>query len=217
MDGRVRIWNVQSGDMWVTVTGVAPIALSPDGKELATARTDFGIRVWRTKAGEHKRELNGHEGRIVAISFSPDGSLLLSGSDDKTARLWSMDSSTNPDPGGSHQRTDLGPLQSRRPSRGDRELGHDVRLWDGRTGKTVLPVLSKHFAVVSDARFSDDGRWLVTAGPQTAGLWHVRSHRFIFRLRGHRKGTRVAAASFVPASHRIVTAGDGWNGAHLVL
>ncbi len=63
---------------------------------------------------------------------------------------------------------------------------------------------------MSDARFSDDGRWLVTAGPQTAGLWHVPSHRFIFRLRGHRKGTKVATASFVPGSHRIVTAGmDG--------
>jgi WD40 repeat protein len=207
-DGRVRIWDAKSGRRVTAVSGIGPVAFSPDGKELATAATHYGIRVWSTQSGELRRRFSGHRGRIVALSFSPDGSLLLSGSEDGTARLWSMSS----------QRVQIlhghrDALTSARFSPDGRLVAtasrdHDVRLWNVRTGRTVLPVLSKHFAIVSDARFSDDGRWLVTAGPQTAGLWQVRSHRLIFRLRGH-KGI-LPAAAFARGSHRIVTAGvDG--------
>ena len=207
-DGRVRMWNARSGLRMRAVTGVAPLAFSPDGKELATATTNFGIRVWSSQSGELKQKFDGHKERITALSFSPDGSLLLSGSEDKTARLWSMGSrrvqilkghtnfvtSARFSPDGSLVAT--------------ASLDHDVRLWNVRTGRTVLPVLSKHFALVSDGRFSDDGRWLVTAGPTTAGLWNVRSHQLIFRLRGHNKRGFLTGAAFAPGSHRIVTAGS---------
>ncbi|MBN2192012.1 MAG: hypothetical protein JW751_04290 [Polyangiaceae bacterium] len=33
-------------------------------------------------------ELEGHQGRIWSVGFSPDGSLLVSGSSDRTVRLW---------------------------------------------------------------------------------------------------------------------------------
>ena len=49
--------------------------------------------------------------------------------------------------------------RSRRPDLGRADRG------------ALLAVLRGHFAVVSDARFSPDGRWVVTAGPTTAGLW----------------------------------------------
>ena len=82
----------------------------------------------------------------------------------------------------------------------------------------MRPVLRAHFGAVSDARFSDDGRWLVSAGPGTAGLWQVRTHRLVSLLRGRPFGTRgptgrgsigiLYAAGFVPGGHRIVTTGQ---------
>jgi WD40 repeat protein len=32
----------------------------------------------------------GHEGRINTVAFSPDGKMILTGSWDKTARLWQI-------------------------------------------------------------------------------------------------------------------------------
>src|SRR5439155_17480234 len=79
---------------------------------------------------------------------------------------------------------------------------HDARVWDVATGR-LIEVLRGHFGVVSDARFSPEGRWIVTAGPSTAGLWDVRSGQLIFFARGHEG--RLTSAAFGPVDHRIVT------------
>ena len=39
-------------------------------------------------AGVEKRTLSGHSGDVNACSFSPDGGSVLSGSDDKTLKIW---------------------------------------------------------------------------------------------------------------------------------
>jgi WD40 repeat protein len=46
----------------------------------------------------------------------------------------------------------------------------DVRTWDARTGAPLLRLVG-HANPVNDAEFSPDGRWVVSAGPITAGLW----------------------------------------------
>jgi WD40 repeat protein len=50
----------------------------------------------------------------------------------------------------------------------------DARIWDVAGGRLVQG-LHGHFGPVLDARFSPDDRWVVTAGPTTAGLWLVGS------------------------------------------
>ena len=52
----------------------------------------------------------------------------------------------------------------------------DARIWDARTGRS-LKVLSGHGGTVFDASFSPDGRWVVTGGPATAGLWDAATAR----------------------------------------
>ena len=47
---------------------------------------------------------------------------------------------------------------------------HDAIVWNARSGDEVHKLVV-HAAIVSDAQFSPDGRWIVTAGPGTAGLW----------------------------------------------
>ena len=69
-------------------------------------------------------------------------------------------------------------------------------------------MLRAHFAIVSDASFSPDGRWVVTAGPGTAGLFDAASGELVFFLHGH--NGILTSAAFTPDGHQIVTAGvDG--------
>ena len=48
---------------------------------------------------------------------------------------------------------------------------HDVIVWDVATGAEAYRLEEAQSASVEDARFSPDGRWLVTAGPKSARLW----------------------------------------------
>lgn len=79
-----------------------------DGLLIATAGQDRTIRLWKRREvsqidlqrrieGQPDVEiphlyLSGHEGGIRTLAFSPDGTLVLSGSDDNTLRLWNTDS-----------------------------------------------------------------------------------------------------------------------------
>jgi WD40 repeat protein len=86
-------------------------------------------------------------------------------------------------------------------------VDHDVRTWDARTG-APLQVVRVHFAIVSDARFSPDGRWIATAGPVTSALVSADTGKLAFYLRGH--AGKLTAVAFAPDGKHIATGGvDG--------
>jgi WD40 repeat protein len=65
------------------------MALSPDGKHLATGGIDGTVRVWDVETGKLARALIGHQYYVYGLCWSPDGNTLASaGSFDATIRLW---------------------------------------------------------------------------------------------------------------------------------
>jgi WD40 repeat protein len=71
-----------------------------------------------------------------------------------------------------------------------------------------LETLSGHSGLVSDVAFSSDGRWIVTAGPTTAGLWQasVGSPPFSFL---HQSGVGLlTSVAFSPKGWRVVAGSD---------
>ncbi len=49
------------------------------------------LAVWDSESDELKRAFIGHDAMITALSIAPDGRRLLSGSSDRTIRLWSLE------------------------------------------------------------------------------------------------------------------------------
>jgi WD40 repeat protein len=67
---------------------VNSVALSPDGKLLATAGLGKTISVWDVVTGKEKSAFVAHQGGVYTVAFSPDGKSIASCGGDKTARVW---------------------------------------------------------------------------------------------------------------------------------
>src|SRR5262249_28059811 len=68
--------------------GVSAMAMSPDGKLLATGSLDDTARLWEAASGKTHGPPLRHQDRVRAVAFSPDGKLLATASEDRTVRVW---------------------------------------------------------------------------------------------------------------------------------
>ena len=84
------------------------VAISPDGKVLATAGNEGAIKLWDANTGLELASINGHDGKVKHVAYSPDGKTLASASFDWTAKLW--DVSSLPSPPSPDEQRPRGPL-----------------------------------------------------------------------------------------------------------
>jgi WD40 repeat protein len=70
------------------------LALSADGKKLASGGCDRLVNVWDLSAGLDKAKaepaIENHADWVFGVAFSPDGKQLFTGSRDKTAKVWDL-------------------------------------------------------------------------------------------------------------------------------
>ncbi|RVE75420.1 hypothetical protein OJAV_G00017080 [Oryzias javanicus] len=92
-DGSVWMWKVPAGDC-KTFQSPACQATSgkilPDGKRAAVGYEDGTVRVWDLKQGNAIHVVkgqDGHQGALTCLACNKDGSLLLTGSVDGSAKL----------------------------------------------------------------------------------------------------------------------------------
>ena len=68
---------------------VYSVAISPDGKTIASGFRYSTIKIWEKKGGAWicVQKLKGHSDSVYSVAFGPDGKTLVSGSGDKTIRI----------------------------------------------------------------------------------------------------------------------------------
>jgi WD40 repeat protein/mono/diheme cytochrome c family protein len=92
--GEVKRWKTSDGSLQQSFEGhldaAYALAVSPDGKWIATGAYDQKIRLWDTATGKEVALLKGHNGAVNGLSFRPDGKVLASASADRTVKLWSI-------------------------------------------------------------------------------------------------------------------------------
>ena len=153
--------------------------------------------------------LRGHNLPVTSVAFHPDGSLVASGSQDKTLRLW--DASTGAQVGAALQGHDnwvtsvAFSLDGRLIASGSWDS--TLRIWDASTGEQVGEALRGHDNWVTSVAFSPGSR-LVASGSEdkTLRLWDASTGAQVGEaLRGH--DSTVTSVAFSPDG-RLVASGS---------
>jgi WD40 repeat protein len=84
-DKPAPLWNLpQAHDGWIRA-----LAVSPDGKSVATGGNDLTIRIHSTADGSLQKELK-HPSPIFSLCFHPEGTSLVSGDLEGGVRHWDL-------------------------------------------------------------------------------------------------------------------------------
>jgi WD40 repeat protein len=92
--GEVHVVDTKSYEVVVRLAGhsdaVYALALSPDGRLLASGGYDRKIILWDVAAGSEVARFAGHQAAIYDVDFHPSGTALASASADNTVKLWQV-------------------------------------------------------------------------------------------------------------------------------
>jgi|SRR5215213_1133546 len=69
---------------------VTAVAISPDGRTIATGSEDNTARIWSAASRGELGTLKGHKDFVLAVAFSRDGKIIATASADRTVKLWEV-------------------------------------------------------------------------------------------------------------------------------
>jgi WD40 repeat protein/transcriptional regulator with XRE-family HTH domain len=90
----VKIYDPLSGELLNILSwhkaDVTAIAISADGRLLASGGLDGSVMIWELSTGSPLQPLAGHTEAIEELSYSPDGNWLVTAGDDPALKIWDV-------------------------------------------------------------------------------------------------------------------------------
>ncbi|MFC2116034.1 caspase family protein [Bacteroidota bacterium] len=226
----VFIWKTASAQVVRTMKGRkgrwGEAYFSSDGKYIIS--TLFGdCYIWNASTGEQAAVLEGHLRDIADIGIHPSKNLVITGSEDRTAKIWGI-------PSGKQVLSLQGYLNDiDEKILGDGymywvafmneikmspdgkyaaigKMGNLAKLYNFYTGKPVQ-VFRGHEGIVISLDFSPDGKYLATgAADGTARVWDVETGKMMQSLPEKTANIPCFSVDFSPNGKLLAT--GSWDG-----
>lgn len=231
--GKIHDLAVSSDSRWLAVGGTGAFEAEDNSVRLWDIKSLSRQKDAQPAAGEKEEDsrqggqpivLRGHLGPVLSVAITPDCRWVVTGSEDKTVRLFDLTSNC---PAASQVvlRGHAGPVTSIAVSPDGRWMAtgsHDqtVRLWDLTTPQpgSRATVLNGHKGGVHSVAISPTGRWVATAAhDHSVRLWNMNAvdpAATCVVLAGH--VGNVGPILFSPDSRHLITGSDDgtacvWN------
>ncbi len=181
------------------------MALSPDGRTLASPAQDNTVRLWDVESGRVLKTFE-HPASVFCVGWSPDGTTLATGTS-SNVYLWNAATGRRIRMLEGHSNRVYGVEYSwdgmvLASCSADRT----VRLWDVTTGR-VLRELSGHAGAVEGIAWSPEGRRLCSGSwDDTVKLWNAGFGDEIRTLKGH--GGDLDSVAWLATGRHIVSGSD---------
>lgn len=212
---------------------VTACVFSPDGGRILSASDDGTLKLWEISinkvrsldeaTGKVLVTFTGHGGDVRALAFSPDGTRIVSASEDGTLKVWDVGMGKGL-PGVPKHSDDVNACAFSPDGRQIVTASEDgaLKLWDAATRAHLATLAGSSSVEINACAFSPDGTRIVSGSRQLV-LWDAGTRKVIATL-GEGSwvtplfGDRscwVNACAFSPDGTRIVAATD--NGTLILL
>jgi WD40 repeat protein len=193
---------------------VTCLAVSADGKTLASGGTDKHVKLWRLDEEKsdlaERLTLSGHTETVRCLAFSPDGKWLASGGDDQSVWMWDPETGTRKQ---EPRRDHAGPVTALSIFSSPKTLTYfasgstdrTVSIWTSKEKRTWRGLAGEPRALA----FSPDGGTLAVAGSDRCiTLWDADLNEPRLALTGHTQP--VSSLAFAPDGRLLISGGhDG--------
>jgi WD40 repeat protein len=92
--GTVQLWDLTTGAELRRFVGheslVSCVAITADGRMIATAGYDNTLRLWEVASGAQRAPIRGHKSRVWSVDFTQNGRLLGASSMDAPVYIWDI-------------------------------------------------------------------------------------------------------------------------------
>jgi WD40 repeat protein len=162
------------------------VAISFDGKTLASGSEDHTIKLWSLSIAQQPRTLHGHTGAVVSTAFLRKKNALVSGSEDCTIRLWSLSNDQELYAWRGHTNT----VHCLAVCSDDSTLvsgsaDYTIKMWDLTTGKLLRTLTGHQDVIMSLAICSDDNTLISGSADHTIKVWDLTTGKLLRTLTGH--------------------------------